>query len=59
MDPQDAAVMSLEVAALLKKQAIRMMDPLQLEEMFYSRYFLVSKWDGGLRPILSLRPQPG
>ncbi|MGH0154753.1 UNVERIFIED_CONTAM: hypothetical protein FKN15_053387 [Acipenser sinensis] len=51
-DPQHTAV---EVAALLQKQAICMIDPLQLEERFYSRYFLVPKRDGGLRPILDLR----
>ncbi|MGH0180832.1 UNVERIFIED_CONTAM: hypothetical protein FKN15_005114 [Acipenser sinensis] len=33
-DPQDAAVMSQEVAALLQKRAIHMIDTLQLEEGF-------------------------
>ncbi|MGH0128426.1 UNVERIFIED_CONTAM: hypothetical protein FKN15_044306 [Acipenser sinensis] len=36
-DPEDAAVVSQEVAALLQKQDIRMIVPLQLEEGFYSR----------------------
>ncbi|MGH0154188.1 UNVERIFIED_CONTAM: hypothetical protein FKN15_036321 [Acipenser sinensis] len=41
-----ANVVSQKVTAVLQKRAIR---------MIYSRYFLVPKWDGGLRPILVLR----
>ncbi|MGH0145844.1 UNVERIFIED_CONTAM: hypothetical protein FKN15_069853 [Acipenser sinensis] len=54
-DPQVASVLPQEVAALLQKQAIRIIDPHQLEEGFYSRYFLVPKRDGCLSPILDLR----
>ncbi|MGH0117788.1 UNVERIFIED_CONTAM: hypothetical protein FKN15_039959 [Acipenser sinensis] len=50
-DPQDTAVVSQEVAALLLKLAIHMVHPLQLEDGFYS----MPKRDGGLRPILGLR----
>ncbi|MGH0154262.1 UNVERIFIED_CONTAM: hypothetical protein FKN15_040401 [Acipenser sinensis] len=35
-DRQDAAVVFLEVAAMLQKQAIHMIDTLQLEQEFYS-----------------------
>ncbi|MGH0159810.1 UNVERIFIED_CONTAM: hypothetical protein FKN15_044085 [Acipenser sinensis] len=46
-DPQDAAVVSQEAAALLQKWAIRMIDPLQLEEGFYSRYLVFSRFFSG------------
>ncbi|MGH0137172.1 UNVERIFIED_CONTAM: hypothetical protein FKN15_007229 [Acipenser sinensis] len=49
--PQDTIVVSLEVAALLQKWAIHIVDPLQLEHGFNS----MPKRDGGLRPILDLR----
>ncbi len=40
---------------LLEKGAIEMVSPALSESAFYSRYFLVPKKDGGLRPILDLR----
>ncbi len=40
---------------LLVKGAIEVVPPAQSESGFYSRYFLVPKKDGGLRPILDLR----
>ncbi len=40
---------------LLEKGAIEILPPAQSESGFYSRYFLVPKKDGGLRPILDLR----
>ncbi len=40
---------------LLEKGAIEMVPPALSESGFYSRYFLVPKKDGGLRPILDLR----
>ncbi|KAL0147865.1 hypothetical protein M9458_056824 [Cirrhinus mrigala] len=44
-----------EVLILLEKGAIEVVHPAQSESGFYSRYFLVPKKDGGLRPILDLR----
>ncbi len=40
---------------LLEKGAIEIVPPAQRESGFYSRNFLVSIKDGGLRPILDLR----
>jgi hypothetical protein len=48
-------VLRTEVQNLLAKGAIELV-PLALKQAgFYSRYFLVPKKDGGLRPILDLR----
>lgn len=44
-----------EVAALLQKQAIEEVGPLEQNCGFYSIYFLAPKKDGGVRPILDLR----
>ncbi|MGH0181308.1 UNVERIFIED_CONTAM: hypothetical protein FKN15_010708 [Acipenser sinensis] len=44
-DQQDAAVVSQEVADLLQKWAIHMIEPLQLEERFYSRHLLQHRRD--------------
>ncbi|KAI2656145.1 Transposon Ty3-G Gag-Pol polyprotein [Labeo rohita] len=52
---KDAHVLRSEVLTLLGKGAIEMVHPAQSESGFYSRYFLVPKRDGGLRPILDLR----
>ncbi len=51
----DAHVLHAEVMNLLEKGAIEIVPPAQSVSGFYSRYFLVSKKDGGLRPILDLR----
>ncbi len=51
----DAHVLHIEVMNLLEKGAIEIVPPAQSESGFYSRYFLVPKKDGGLRPILDLR----
>ncbi len=40
---------------LLEKGAIEIVPPAQSESGFYSRYFLVPKKEGGMRPILDLR----
>ncbi len=40
---------------LLEKGAIEIVPPAQSDSGFYSRYFLVPKKDGSLRPILDLR----
>ncbi len=44
-----------QVMNLLEKGAIEIVPPAQSEPGFYSRYFLVPKKYGGLRPILDLR----
>ncbi|KAI2646365.1 Gag-Pol polyprotein [Labeo rohita] len=52
---KDAHVLRSEVMILLEKGAVEVVHPAQSESGFYSRYFLVPKKDGGLRPILDLR----
>ncbi|KAL0195701.1 hypothetical protein M9458_009273, partial [Cirrhinus mrigala] len=52
---KDAHVLRSEVMNLLEKGAVEVVHPAQSESGFYSRYFLVPKKDGGLRPILDLR----
>ncbi len=52
--PEQALVMEREVYTLLRKGAIKMVPPHERESGFYSRYFIVPKKDGGLRPILDL-----
>ncbi len=52
---ENARVLRSEVMMLLEKGAIEMVSPALSESGFYSRYFLVPKKDGGLRPILDLR----
>ncbi len=52
---EDAQVLHAEVMNLLVKGAIEVTPPAQSDSGFYSRYFLVPKKDGGLRPILDLR----
>ncbi len=53
--PQQLLVMEQEVKALLEKRAIEYVPHSNRETGFYSRYFIVPKKDGGLRPILDLR----
>lgn len=53
--PEQALVMEQKVDSLLRKGAIEQIPPLDIESGFYSRYFIVPKKDGGLRPILDLR----
>ncbi len=48
-------VLHAKVMSLLAKGAMEMVSPAKSESGFYSRYFLVPKKDGGLRPILDLR----
>ncbi|KAL0157079.1 hypothetical protein M9458_048325, partial [Cirrhinus mrigala] len=52
---KDVHVLRSEVMNLLEKGAVKVVHPAQSESGFYSRYFLVPKKDGGLRPILDLR----
>ncbi len=47
--------MSSAVMNMLEKGAIEIAPPAQSQSGFYSRYFLVPKKDGALRPILDLR----
>ncbi len=51
----NAHVLHAEVLSLLAKGAVETVFPAQNESDFYSRYFLVPKMDGVLRPILDLR----
>ncbi len=53
--PEQALVMEQEVDTLLRKEAIDVVPPHERESWFYSRYFIVPKKNGGLRPILDLR----
>ncbi|KAI2647325.1 Transposon Ty3-G Gag-Pol polyprotein [Labeo rohita] len=53
--PEQALVMEQEVVTLLRKEAIEVVPPHVRESGFYSRYFIVPKKDGGLRPIIDLR----
>ncbi|MGL5128314.1 MAG: hypothetical protein ACRC7D_09175, partial [Aeromonas popoffii] len=50
-----ARVLEQEVQSLLMKGAIEYVSPHESQTGFYSRYFIVPKKDGGLRPILDLR----
>ena len=52
---QAAEVLHTEIQSLLEKKAIREVPLTQRRSGFYSRYFLVKKKGGGLRPILDLR----
>jgi hypothetical protein len=54
-EPEKAQTLSKELSALLDKGAIEPVDPLLQPGWLYSTYFLVTKKDGGLRPILDLR----
>ena len=49
---EQALVMEQEVLTLLRKEAIEMVPPHDRGSGFCSRYFIVPKKDGGLRPIL-------
>ncbi|KAI2665989.1 Transposon Ty3-G Gag-Pol polyprotein [Labeo rohita] len=53
--PEQALVMEQEVETFLRKEAIEVVPPHDRESGFYSRYFIVPKKDGGLRPIIDLR----
>ena len=54
-DPQHRHALQLEIVELLQKGAIEHVDPRVHPGGFYSTYFLVTKKDGGFRPILDLR----
>ncbi len=50
-----ASVLRQELSSLLQKGAIEEVPQSDVERGFFSRYLLVPKRDGGLRPILDLR----
>ncbi len=50
-----ASVLQQELSSLLQKGAIEEVPQTDIERGLFSRYFLVPKRDGGLRPILDLR----
>ena len=54
-DPTKSQALREEVATLLEKNAIEELDLRTQQGGFYSLYFLVTKKDGGFRPILDLR----
>ena len=54
-DLVQSSALNVEIQALLRKRAIQLVDPALTDQGFYSKYFLVPKKDGGLRPILDLR----
>lgn len=54
-DPVRSRALDSEIATLLDKGAIVPVDPRQDPGGFYSRYFLVPKKTGDLRPVLDLR----
>ena len=53
-DPRQASILAAEISELLQKDAIEVADPKSMG--FYSTFFVVPKKDGGLRPILNLKP---
>ena len=55
VSPEKAEVLRAEVTALLDKAAIEVVPVDQERCGFYSTYFLVTKKDGGFRPILNLK----
>lgn len=50
-----ARVLEAEISGLLEKRAIRRVPAGEVQKGYYSRYFLIPKKDGGLRPIMDLR----
>ncbi|XP_067357562.1 uncharacterized protein [Channa argus] len=52
--PAHATALASELSDLLGKQAISVVPPMEENQGFYSRYFLVPKKSGEMRPILDL-----
>ena len=50
-----AHFLAAEIKSLLEKRAIQVVPPAQAMSGFYSRYFIIKKKGGGMRPILDLR----
>ncbi|XP_076746637.1 uncharacterized protein LOC112431703 [Maylandia zebra] len=55
VNPEAALVLREEIQALLQKRAIRVVPASETDKGWYSRYFVIPKKGGGLRPILDLR----
>ena len=55
MESQHREVLAAEIHTLLAKNAIREVGQTNQQAGFCSRYFLIPKKDGRLRPILDLR----
>ncbi|KAL0163648.1 hypothetical protein M9458_039401, partial [Cirrhinus mrigala] len=53
--PEQALVMEQEEETLLRKEAFEVVPLHDRKSRFYSRYFIVPKKDGRLRPIIDLR----
>lgn len=53
--PQKVAALIAEITELLAKEAVTVVSREQRNSRLYSPYFLVSKKDRGMRPILDLR----
>lgn len=53
-DLTSSMALSLKICSLLEKGAITKVPPLSQREGFYSTYYLVTKKDGKLQPILDL-----
>ena len=50
-----AHFLAAAIKSLLEKRAIQVVPPAQAMSGFYSRYFIIKKKGGGMRPILDLR----
>ncbi|KAL3976218.1 tctex1 domain-containing protein 2 [Sarotherodon galilaeus] len=55
VNTEAAMILREEIKALLQKRAIRVVPASEIDKSWYSRYFVVPKKGGGLRPILDLR----
>ncbi|XP_039904084.1 uncharacterized protein LOC120744034 [Simochromis diagramma] len=55
VNSEAAMILREEIRALLQKRAIRVVPASETDKGWYSRYFVVPKKGGGLRPILDLR----
>ncbi len=54
-DPVQAQILANEITTLMQKKAIVQISTSKQLTGFYSKYVLVPKKDGGLRPILDLQ----
>ncbi len=54
-NPKHLITLAAEIKSLLQKQAIEVVHGPDQLNVFFSRYFLIPKKDGGIQPILDLR----
>ncbi len=54
-NPKHLITLAAEIKSLLQKQAIEVVHGPDQLNVFFFRYFLIPKKDGGIRPILDLR----